>query len=625
MSDIITLLPDSIANQIAAGEVIQRPASAVKEMLENSIDADATEIKLIIRDAGKSLIQVIDNGKGMSDTDSRMSFERHATSKIKNIDDLFRIRTMGFRGEALASIAAVAQVELRTRLKGDEVGTEILIEGSEVLKQETISCAEGTSLSVKNLFYNVPARRNFLKSNPVETRHIIDEFTRVALANPHIHFSLHHNGVEVFHLKQGNLRQRIVGLFGHNYNERLVPIEEKTSVTNIIGFIGKPDAAKKTRGEQFLFVNNRFIRSSYLNHAITSAFDEILPDNSFPFYVLFLDIDPARIDINVHPTKQEIKFEDERIIYAFIHSSTKRALGKYSVTPSLDFNNESSFDRMESFSRPKNEPVVEPNPIVDADYSPFKKENDARSLSNLKSWKNLYSDSRKGEDVALLPDAENDFRQTTFVIPSRWETAPEEQTLINSEEEKTSAPVQLHDKYILSNIKSGFILADQQAVHERILYEKYLKQLNENAAPSQQQLFPQTLRLNAPDFEIAKEIIADIRMLGFDVQEFGNTDLVIHGTPSDLVNKDASKILEEIIEGYKQNMQSPKLDKREELAFQMARQASIKNGTRLSEREMNNLLDELFGCENPSFTASGRPTFITYHLRDIEKLFEKTD
>lgn len=622
MSDIISLLPDSIANQIAAGEVIQRPASAVKEMMENSIDADATEIKLIIRDAGKSLIQVIDNGKGMSDTDARMSFERHATSKIKNIDDLFQIRTMGFRGEALASIAAIAQVELKTRLRGEAVGTELLIEGSEVLKQETVSCAEGASLSVKNLFYNVPARRKFLKSNPVETKHIIDEFTRIALAHPEINFQLHHNGVEVYHLNAGNLRQRIVGLFGHNYNERLVPVEEQTTVTNIIGFIGKPEAAKKTRGEQFFFVNNRFIKSSYLNHAVTSAFYELLPHESFAFYVLFLEIDPARIDINVHPTKQEIKFEDERIIYTFILSAVKRALGKYSVSPSLDFNDENRFNQNTSFSRPNKEMMDEPNPKLNPDYSPYK-QIDTRTLSNQNNWKDLYSDSRKGEDVAIVPDTE--FSTGTFTIPSRWETTPEDQPLLTTNEEKTQVLVHLQDKYILSAIKSGFILVDQHSAHERVLYEKYLQQLNSNVPAAQQQLFPQTLHLSIPDFEIAKEIIPEIRALGFDVQEFGNTDLVIHGTPSDIKDKDPSKLLEELIEGYKQSMQSPKLNKREEVALQLAKQAAIKNGTRLTEREMKNLLDELFGCETPSHTAEGKPTFVTFHLRDIEKQFEKKD
>ena len=622
MSDIITLLPDSIANQIAAGEVIQRPASAVKEMLENSIDADATEIKLIIRDAGKSLIQVIDNGKGMSDTDARMSFERHATSKIKNIDDLFRIRTMGFRGEALASIAAIAQVELKTRLRGEEVGTELLIEGCEVMKQETVSCAEGTSLSVKNLFYNVPARRNFLKSYPVETKHIIDEFTRVALANPHIHFSFHNNGVEVYHLNAGNLRQRIVGLFGHNYNERLVPMEEKTSVTNIIGFIGKPEAAKKTRGEQFFFVNNRFIRSSYLNHAIASAFYELLPRESFAFYVLFLDIDPARIDINVHPTKQEIKFEDEKIIYTFLHSAAKRALGKYSITPSLDFTNESSFSQHDNFSRSKDAPVYDPNPKVNPDYSPFPKI-EPRQISNQQNWKELYADSRNGESTDVIPDEENIFSHSTFTIPSRWETIQEEQPLLPEEDEKANAPVQLHDKYILCAIKSGLILVEQRAAHERVLYERYLKQLNENTPAAQQQLFPQTIHLEAADFEIAKEILTEVRALGFDVQEFGNTDLVIHGTPSDISNHNVVKLFEEIIEGYKQSMQSPVLSKREEVALQLAKQAAIKNGVHLTVREMQNLLDELFGCETPTHTATGQPTFITYHLRDIEKQFEK--
>lgn len=620
MSDIIQQLPDSIANQIAAGEVIQRPASAVKELMENAIDAGATSVKLIVKDAGKTLIQVIDNGCGMSETDARMSFERHATSKIKNIDDLFHIRTMGFRGEALASIAAVAQVELKSRITGKETGTEIIIEGSEVKSQEVVQCAEGTSIAVKNLFFNVPARRNFLKSNPVETRHIIDEFQRIALSYPHIHFTLHHNGLEIFHLKAGNLRQRIVGIMGNNYNERLVPVEENTTVTNIVGFIGKPEFAKKTRGEQFLFVNNRFIRSNYLNHAIVSAYDELLPRDSFPLYVLFIDIDPSRIDINVHPTKQEIKFEDEKIIYAFVNAAAKRALGKYSVSPTLDFDSETAFGRLEGFSR---------NPAP-AEYTPaesdaqsanhlkttFPSRNDMDDLgkSNLRHWKELYEDSR--EEKKLNSPA-------TFTIPSRWEQEEVTTQPLIAGEEKDSAAFQLHEKFIVSQIKSGFILVDQQAAHERILFEKFLNQLENNIAPSQQQLFPQTLQLSATDFQIAREILPEVRALGFDLQEFGNNALVLHGIPSDILEGNELKMIEQIIEGYKESLTNVKFDKREELAKLLARNAAIKNGTPLSEKEMKSLLDRLFGCESPMYAPDGRLTFITFNMKDLEKQFEK--
>src|ERR1700712_1720162 len=369
MSDIIQLLPDSVANQIAAGEVVQRPASAVKELIENAIDAGADKIQLIIKDAGKSLIQIIDNGCGMSVTDARMCFERHATSKIRKAEDLFAIRTMGFRGEAMASIAAISQVELKTRRYEDEPGTCIFIEGSEVLSQEACSANTGTSISVKNLFYNTPARRNFLKSNPVEMRHIIDEFQRVALANPQIFFTLHHDGQEVYHLPEATLKQRIVHLFGNNYNQRLVPVEEDTSIIKLRGFVGKPEFARKTRGEQFFFVNNRFIRDAYLNHAVLTAFQEVLPDDTYPLYVLFIEIDPSKIDINVHPTKTEIKYQDEKAIYAIIRSAVKRSLGRYNITPSLDFDKDASIEHMVT-QKPLDE-IVAPTISFNPDFNPF--------------------------------------------------------------------------------------------------------------------------------------------------------------------------------------------------------------------------------------------------------------
>jgi len=622
MSDIIQQLPDSIANQIAAGEVIQRPASAVKELMENAIDAGATSVKLIIKDAGKTLLQVIDNGCGMSETDARMSFERHATSKIKNIDDLFHIRTMGFRGEALASIAAVAQVELKSKMTGEELGTQLIIEGSEVKSQEPVQCAEGTSIAVKNLFYNVPARRNFLKSPPVEMRHIIDEFQRIALSYPHIHFTLHHNGMEIFHLKAGNLRQRIVSIFGSNYNERLVPIEENTNITNIIGFIGKPEFAKKTRGEQFLFVNNRFIRSNYLNHAIVNAYDELLPRDSYPLYVLFIDIEPSRIDINVHPTKQEIKFEDEKIIYAFVNSATKRALGKYSVSPTLDFDSETAFGRLESFSRSNAVPQQNYSPAESDSQTanklrtsfPSKGDLDDFKQSNLKQWEKLYEGSREERTPG---------EPATFTIPSRWEAETATHHPLISGEEKESSAFQVHEKFIVSQIKSGFILVDQQAAHERVLFEKYLNQLEKNIAPSQQQLFPQTLQLSPSDFLVAKEILTEIRALGFDLQEFGNNALVLHGIPADVLEGNELKMLEQIIEGYKESQTNVQLDKREELAKLFAKNSAIKNGTPLTEKEMKGLLDQLFGCEFPMSAPDGRLTFITFNLKEIEKQFEK--
>lgn len=613
MTDIIKLLPDSIANQIAAGEVVQRPAAAVKELLENSLDSGATNIQLIIKDGGKTLMQVIDNGCGMSGTDARMSFERHATSKISAIEDLFAIRTMGFRGEALASIAAVAQVEMKTKQHDDELGTEINIEGTQVMKHEPVSCANGTSIAVKNLFFNVPARRNFLKTHTVETRHIIDEFMRIALANPEISFSLHNNGLEVFHLKAGNLKQRVVSLMGNNYNEKLVPVEEHTSVVNIYGFIGKPESAKKTRGEQYFFVNKRFIRNNYLNHAVVGAFKELLPGDSFPLYVLFLDIEPQRIDINVHPSKQEIKFDDEKIVYAFIHSSVKRALAQYSLTPSLDFERD-NFDSQKSFSRNPfaNSTVVQPEISTDKrrtnfHVSPSPHQNEMQKHE----WKQLYNSTIE------KPAA-------TFTIPGKWEKEKQpNEKLIEDFSEKEVLHFQLHEQYVVTQIKSGFIIVDQQAAHERILFEKYLRGLNENKLTSQQSLFPQTINVSQSDFELMKELLPDIQALGFDMQEFGGNSFVVHGIPSDMKPGNETQVIENLIEGFKQNQTSVKLDKRESLARSMAKNNSIKRGEKLTEKEMKNLIDQLFACETPYHAPDGKATMMTFNLKELEKQFEK--
>jgi DNA mismatch repair protein MutL len=604
MEDIIKLLPDVIANQIAAGEVVQRPASVVKELLENAVDAGATRIQLIVKDAGKTWIQVIDNGCGMSDTDARMSFERHATSKIRTADDLFHIRTMGFRGEALASIAAVAQVEMRSRKAESKVGTQIIIEGGDFISQETVSTAEGTSITVKNLFYNVPARRNFLKSNTSESRHIIDEFQRVAMAHPQIAFTFHHNGAELFHLKEGNLRQRVVALFGNPYNERLVPIEENTTVIKIYGFIGKPDTAKKMRGEQFIFVNNRFIKSHYLHHAIVTAYDEMIPSDAHPLYTLFLEIDPSRIDVNVHPTKQEIKFDDEKIIYTFVHTAVKHSLGKYSVTPTLDFDQETAFSRMSSAiaSQHKEEPA--PTAFNATIESPAK----SVSAAGSSYWKNLYEEVKQN-------------RQSVYTIPSKWEQ--EERALFNQEEHNEELPVafQIHNCYILSQIKSGYIIADQQAAHERVLFDKYLKYLSGQKNSTQQQLFPQQMTLTHSDAQMLEDVMPELKQLGFDIHPFGGSTFVIHGAPPEVLSGQEPEALEKILDAYKQNGQQLKHNKREAIAQAFAKVNCIKHGKTLGEKECRHLLDELFASENPYYTPDGTPTFITYSLKDLEKQF----
>jgi len=618
MSDIIQLLPERVANQIAAGEVVQRPASAVKELMENAIDAGANKIQLILKDAGKALIQVIDNGCGMSITDARMCFERHATSKVRKAEDLFAIRTMGFRGEAMASIAAIAQVEMKTRRHEDELGTLIEIEGATVTKQEPVGTPEGTSICIKNLFYNTPARRNFLKSNPAEMRHIIDEFQRISLANPAIAFSLHHDGMEIFRLPSSALKQRIIHLFGNNYNERLIPVEENTTIINLKGFIGKPQFAKKTRGEQFFFVNNRFIKDAYLNHAVNKAYEELLAEENSPLYVLFIDIDPAKIDVNVHPTKTEIKYLDEKSIYAIIHSAVKRSLGRFNISPTIDFDQESAFSGMIS---PKSlDEIVPPSISFNPDFNPFSddktpergftgfrtSEGRETQQQNTKNWGSLY-------EIAQDKPTE----QVVMELPG------------NGPEDKY-APVQkqlmqLHNKYILSQIKSGLMLIDQQAAHERILYERFSLHLEDRKGASQQSLFPQTVTLSPNDYELAKSLLDDIKSLGFEVREFGKNTLVIEGIPVDLGSNqiNETQLFEHLIEGFKNSQQELKLDKRDALARSMARNSAIKSGVVLGQEEMNMLIEQLFACKAPNFSISGKPVIQTMSLMELDKKFDK--
>lgn len=620
MSDIIKLLPDAVANQIAAGEVVQRPASAVKELLENAIDAGADKIRLIIKDAGKALIQVIDNGCGMSATDARMCFERHATSKINKAEDLFAIRTMGFRGEAMASIAAIAQVELKTKRNEDELGTCLNIEASEVINQEVCSTPNGSSISVKNLFYNIPARRNFLKSNPVETRHIIDEFQRVALAHPNIFFTLHHDEQEVYHLPVAPLKQRIIHLLGNNYNERLVPVDENTSIIQVKGFIGKPSFAKKTRGDQFFFVNNRFIKDGYLNHAVMIAYEQLLPDDCFPLYVLFIEIDPAKIDINVHPTKTEIKYQDEKAIYAIIRSAVKRSLGKYNITPSLDFNQETAFDGL--ISSVPLEDLKAPSVNFNPDFNPFAEEKKTdREIPYLRN----INDTRQG--IPKNWETLYEINQQPTVIQSSFELETEKSLQINDTEVATLASrmvFQLHQKYIITQIKNGLILVDQQAAHERILYERFLKQLDQNKGASQQSLFPQTVTLNTTDFALANELLPYLHALGFQIRDFGKNTLVVEGVPADLPeNNDLATMLEELIEGFKNNHTVLKLDKRDNLARTLAKNAAIKAGTKLELAEMNDLVDQLFACEMPNAAINGKQIIVKITLDELAERFNK--
>ncbi len=616
MSDIIHLLPDSVANQIAAGEVVQRPASAVKELMENALDAGSTIIKLIVKDAGKTLIQVIDNGCGMSETDARMSFERHATSKIRKADDLFAIRTMGFRGEALASVAAIAQVELKTKRIGDETGVKIEIEGSCIKSQEACICSDGSSISVKNLFYNVPARRNFLKSDSVELRHIIDEFQRVSIPNPNIAFSLHHNTTEIFHLEIGSLKQRLTAVFGSSYNSRLVPVEENTGLVKIKGFVIKPEFAKKTRGEQFFFLNKRFIKNAYLHHAVQSAFEEVLPKDSFASYFLLLDVDPKTIDINIHPTKTEVKFEDEKAIYAFLRSAVKKSLGQFNIAPSIDFNQEAHLYNMPL--KPVDGIFKQPVIKVDPDYNPFKTDTvpsykpSERELSNRSNWEKMYSRHTDNQLEIEIKKNEEDTQQT---IHTDWDNV--------LHESNKKVAYQLHNKYILSHIKTGFMVIDQQGAHERILYERVLDTFEKHKSATQQELFPKTIELNTVDFALVKELQPEIKEIGFDIREFGKNTYIIHGVPADTVNYDSAALLEGLIENYKQNLQELKSNKRENIARSMARNMCIKSGKALSHEEMNNLIDELFACKMPYSTPSGKLTITTFSSEELDKRFKK--
>ena len=607
MADIIHLLPDSIANQIAAGEVIQRPASAVKELLENAVDAGATEIRLMVKEAGKTLIQVVDNGSGMSVTDARMCFERHATSKIRTAEDIFKIKTKGFRGEAMASIAAIAQVDLKTRLQEEETGTRIVIEGSDIISQEQVQCAGGSNISVKNLFYNVPARRTFLKSNTVELKHIIDEFERVVLAHPGIFFSLQNNGIELFHLKPGNYRQRVIHLFGSNYNEKLVPIEENTSVANIRGFIGKPDSAKKTKGEQFFFVNNRYIRSPYLHHAVMSVYNDLIVEGNYPLYTIYIDIDPSRIDVNVHPTKQEIKFEDERIIYTFIQAGVRHALAQYSVTPTLDFSLDPTFANLPSFYKKQPQDTVSKN-LSFKTYESRMNENPAFEKSNFPDFQPKEFD-----------------RELTAVENKEQEKTGGNEERIFGYNAETTPSFQIHYQYIVAQIKSGFIVIDQQAAHERVLFEKYLSQLHNKKHHTQQQLFPQSLTLSGADAAILLALLNDINNLGFDIQPFGKETFVIHGVPVEFENGNEQKVIEDLIEQFKEDKAGLKLHKHEGIAKSLARSNSIKRGQKLDERGMRHLTDQLFACATPFVSPFGTLTFTTFSLDELAKQFQKNN
>ena len=603
MLDIIKLLPDSVANQIAAGEVIQRPASAVKELMENALDAGATQIDLVVKDAGKSMIMVVDNGCGMSETDARLCFERHATSKISKAEDLFAIRTLGFRGEALASIAAIAQVELKTRRKEDEVGVKIVNEGSVVKEQTLVPMQPGTTFTVKNLFFNVPARRNFLKSPQAEMRHIVEEFTRVSLMNPDIGFTLNSDGKEVYHLYPGNLKQRIMGLFGSNYEEKLLPVRQEAERVRIDGYIVKAEHAKKTRGEQYFFVNKRFIKHAYLHHAIENAFMEMIPKDSFPGYFINIEVDPSDIDINIHPTKTEVNFLDVKLVYAILHAAVRKAIGQHNLSPMIDFDASAELNNDFGAALGMSSPLAIPNIPIDPNFNPFRKESAPRESH----WEGSFQPQRNAPsgDWRLLYGERTDL--------------PGENGETKEEAKSGSQYLQVNQSYIVTAVKSGLLLIDQHLAHFRVLFEKYLKELENHSGVSQQELFPQALSLNVNDASLLKEILPELGNLGFVLDQANPTTFMINGTPSDAAGCDAVALLEKILDNFKINRTDLQLDRKLNLAKTMAMQLSIKAQTKLSETEMQNIVDQLFACNVAEVAPNGKKIYIIINMEDYFK------
>lgn len=617
MSSIIQLLPDHVANQIAAGEVVQRPASVVKELLENAVDAKASDIKLIIKDAGKALVQVIDNGLGMSVTDARLCFERHATSKIRKAEDLFSLHTKGFRGEALASIAAIAHVEMKTKQDQEELGTQIIVEGSKFVSQEVAVLPKGTSFAVKNLFFNIPARRNFLKSDTVEYRHIIDEFQRVALAHPNIYFTFFHNGSEMFNLPPSSMRQRIVNIFAGKTNEKLVPVQEETEIVTIQGFVSKPEFAKKNRGEQFFFVNDRFIKSGYLHHAIMAAYDGILRDGAQPSYFLYLTVPPNTIDINIHPTKTEIKFDDEHAMYAILRASIKHSLGQFNVAPVLDFDRDSNLDTPYHY---KDLEGATPTIQVDGSFNPFSDDKVNKHYSSgssyrkpeaTASWESLY--------VGLKQEGEFISGNTDFSFESEEVTG----SLFNEEEveQTVNNAYQIHKKYIVSPIKSGMVIVDQQRAHQRVLYEQFLTNMTVNQASSQQLLFPLDLFFSAAEMELIQDLKLSLVNTGFVFEETSIDHVVISGIPVNVTESEVSLVLEQLLSDLQDGIPDSSFSQNDTIAKSMAKSLAVKTGTALTLKEQENLVNGLFACKDPNVSPFQKPTFITMRVEDLDKKF----
>ncbi len=615
----IRVLSDQVANQIAAGEVVDRPASVVKELLENAIDAGATEIQLVIKDAGKELIQVTDNGKGMSPTDARMSFERHATSKIKSIEDLFRIRTMGFRGEALASIAAVAQVEMKTRQASSETGTRIVIEGTEVKSQEPCAINPGTTIMVKNLFYNVPARRNFLKSATTELRNILDEFTRVALAHPGIAFRFWNNNTEQYRLEADTLKARVVALLGNTYEKNLVPVEQDTDMLNINGFVGKPQASLKTRGMQYFFINGRFIRNAYLNHAVIQAYEGLIEKDSFPFYVLFLEVDPARVDVNVHPTKQEVKFEDDRLMYSYLMAAIKHSLARYNIAPSLDFTLNPEIQQMPAVRLPFTDKQREETQKGYL-FNTFSDKGQAHAIErndSLKHWKELYEIANTPAAAGVATHAtEND-------EAGRGEAALTQGTLLTgapTEGKGRGSMMMVHGAILAATVKSGMMMVHIRRAQERICYERLLREWNNENAASQQVLFPTSYEMAPQDSILLQEALPDLVRIGFDISPFGKNTFVVQGIPPGLPAGEEKNVLDEVVEQLKHEATDGVSKRTERMLAGMARRLS-NNVEAVSQPEAQQaLIDELFACSQPEFTPDGKKTFVILRKEELENM-----
>lgn len=616
MSDIIHLLPDSIANQIAAGEVIQRPSSVVKELIENAIDAGADNIQLIIKDAGRTLIQVIDNGKGMSATDARMAFERHATSKIKSADDLFALSTMGFRGEALPSIAAIAQIELKTKRTEDELGTLLQISGSKVENQETIVCASGSNFSVKNIFFNVPARRKFLKSNDTERRNILTELERIVLVNPHIEFSFIDNDVEVLKYPACSLRQRIVNVVGKSFNQQLISIDIDTSLAKITGFVGKPESARKSRAVQYFFVNGRYMRHPYFNKAVTLAFEPLILAGENPNYFIYLEVDPSTIDVNIHPTKTEIKFENEQPIWQILSAAVKEALGKFNEVPTIDFDTEGAID-IPIHDPSKN--TAQPRVNVNPSYNPFKTQSSGSSnyqRPNL-DWEQFYQGFEKETTITPVDDISE---VTPAITQHLFEKDAAKENNADIVQDNI-VHYQYKNKYILTSVKSGLMLIDQHRAHVRILFDQFLMQIEQKRGISQRMLFPEIIELSPSEASMIPYLMDDLEAVGFDLSHLGNNAYAINGTPSEIGNVDAIQLVHQMITKSIETGSDVKEEIRESLALSMANTAAIRYGHKLSEEEMTKIVDQLFASPTHKHTPDGKTIISLLEDDIIDKMF----